>query len=59
MIQNQEESEPILDENLPIKVDDELDIQNLIGKVIEGKVYDKGIRLLKMRRIKLWILTVI
>ena len=53
MIQNQEESEPILNENLPIKVDGELDIHNLIGKVIEGKVYDKGIRLLKMRRIKL------
>ena len=53
LIQNQEESEPILDENLPIKVDSELDIYNLIDKVIEGKVYDKGIRLLKMRRVKL------
>lgn len=53
LIQNQDESEPILDENLPIKVDGELDIQNLVGKNIEGKVWDRGTRSLKMRRIEL------
>jgi hypothetical protein len=26
----------------------------LVGKVIGGKVYEKGTRLLKMRRIELW-----
>ena len=49
----QDENELILKENIPIKVDGELDIHNLIDKVIEGKIYDRGTCLLKMRRIEL------
>ena len=52
-IQEQDESEPILDENTPIKVGGELDIQNLVGKNIEGKVWYRGTRSLKMRKIEL------
>ena len=52
-VQDQDENEPILDENTPIKVGGELDIHNLIDKVIEGKIYGRGTRLLKMRRVKL------
>ena len=49
----QDENELILKENIPIKVDGELDIHNLIDKVIEGKIYERGTCLLKMRRIEL------
>ena len=54
LIQQQDENEPILDGNIPFEIDGELDIQNLIGKVIEGKIYNGKSRLLKMRRIELW-----
>ena len=53
LLQEQEENEPILDDNTPIEINGELDIHNLIGKVIYGKIYDRGTRLLKMRRIEL------
>ena len=53
LIQQQDENEPILDGNIPFEIDGELDIQNLIGKVIEGKIYNGKSRLLKMRRIVL------
>ena len=53
LIQQQDENEPILDGNIPFEIDGELDIQNLIGKVIEGKIYNGKSRLLKMRRIEL------
>ena len=53
LIQQQDENEPILDDNIPFEIDGELDIQNLIGKVIEGKIYNGKSRLLKMRRIEL------
>ena len=53
LIQEQDENQPILDDNIPIEIDGELDIQNLVGKVIEGKIYHRETRLLKMRRVKL------
>ena len=53
LLQEQDENEPILDENIPIEIDDELDIENLLGKNIEGKIWHRGTRLLKMRRIEL------
>ena len=39
-IQTQEEKLPILKENVPEQVSGELDLQSLVGKVIEGKVDD-------------------
>ena len=53
LLQEQYENEPILDENIPIEIGDELDIENLLGKNIEGKIWHRGTRLLKMRRIEL------
>ena len=52
-IQTQEEKLPILKENVPEKVSGELDFQNLIGKVIEGKVDDWRKKALKMRKVEL------
>ena len=53
LLQEQEENEPILDENTPIEIGGELDIGNLLGKNIEGKIWYRGTRLLKMRRVEL------
>ena len=53
LLQEQEENEPILDENTPIEIGGELDIENLLGKNIEGKIWYRGTRLLKMRRVEL------
>ena len=53
LLQEQDENEPILDENTPIEIGGELDIQNLLGKNIESKIWYRGTRLLKMRRIEL------
>ena len=53
LLEQQDENEPILDENIPIEIGNELDIQNLLGKNIEGKIWYRGTRLLKMRRIEL------
>ena len=53
LIQQQDENEPILDDNIPFEIDGELDIQNLVGKVIGGKIYNGQSRLLKMRRVEL------
>ena len=53
LLQEQEENEPILDDNIPFEIDGELDIQNLVGKVIGGKIYNGKSRLLKMRRVEL------
>ena len=53
LLEQQDENEPILDENIPIEIGGELDIQNLLGKNIEGKIWYRGTRLLKMRRIEL------
>jgi len=53
LIKQQDDQEPILDENIPIEIHGELDFQNLIGKVIDGKLYERGTRILKMRRVNL------
>ena len=52
-IKNQEEKLPILKENIPEKVSGELDFQNLVGKVIEGKVDDWRKKAIKMRKVEL------
>ena len=52
-IQTQEEKLPILKQNIPEQVSGELDLQSLVGKVIEGKVDDWRKKPLKMRRIEL------
>ena len=50
---NQEERLPILKENIPEKVNGELDLQSIVGKVIEGKVDDWRKKALKMRKVEL------
>ena len=52
-IQTQEEKLPILKENAPEQVSGELDLQSLVGKVIEGKVDDWRKKPLKMRKVEL------
>ena len=52
-IQTQEEKLPILKENIPEQVSGELDLQSLVGKVIEGKVDDWRKKALKMRKVEL------
>ena len=52
-IKTQEEKLPILKENIPEKVSGEVNIENLIGKVIEGKVDDWRKKSLKMRKVEL------
>lgn len=52
-IQTQEEKLPILKENVPEQVSGELDLQILVGKVIEGKVDDWRKKPLKMRKVEL------
>ena len=52
-IQTQEEKLPILKENVPEKVSGEIDLQSLVGKVIEGKVDDWRKKPLKMRKVEL------
>tara|TARA_B000000557_G_scaffold115932_1_gene93926 strand:- start:545 stop:892 length:348 start_codon:yes stop_codon:yes gene_type:complete len=52
-IQTQEEKLPILEENKPIEIKGELDFENIIGKVLEGKVDDWRKKALKMRKVEL------
>tara|TARA_B100000424_G_C22856812_1_gene456747 strand:+ start:643 stop:987 length:345 start_codon:yes stop_codon:yes gene_type:complete len=53
LIQEQDENQDLLKENEPVNVDEELDLKNLIGKIIEGRAFDRPTRMLKMRRIEL------
>ena len=43
----------LLKENIPVDVDEELDLKSIVGKVIEGRAFDRSTRMLKMRRILL------
>ena len=52
-IKNQEEKLPILKQNIPEKLSGEIDLQSLVGKVIEGKVDDWRKKPLKMRKVEL------
>jgi len=52
-IKTQEEKLPILKENMPEQFSGEVNIENLIGKVIEGKVDDWRKKSLKMRKVEL------
>ena len=52
-IKTQEEKLPILKENIPTQVSGEVNIETLIGKVIEGKVDDWRMKSLKMRKVEL------
>ena len=51
-IQDDDEKQSILDDNIPIDVD-ELDIQKLVGKVFLADYIERSTRLLKMRRVYL------
>ena len=53
LIQEQDENQDLLKENEPVNVDEELDLKNLTGKIIEGRAFDRPTRMLKMRRIEL------
>ena len=52
-IQTQEEKLPILKENIPEQLSGEVDLESLVGKVIEGKVDDWRKKPIKMRKIEL------
>ena len=52
-IESQDESEGILDSNIPVEITGELDFQKLIGVVVQGRLSNKINRRLKMRRIEL------
>ena len=53
MIQEQDENQELLKENIPVDVDEELDLKSIVGKVIEGRAFDRSTRMLKMKRIQL------
>ena len=53
LIQEQDENQELLKENTPVDVDEELDLKSIVGKVIEGRAFDRSTRMLKMRRILL------
>ncbi len=53
LIQEQDENQELLKENIPVNVDEELDLKSIVGKVIEGRAFDRSTRMLKMRRIQL------
>ena len=53
LIQEQDENQELLKENIPVNVDEELDLKSIVGKVIEGRAFDRSTRMLKMRRILL------
>ena len=54
IVSEENRNEPILDDNKNSEIiKGDLNLEKLVGKVIGGKVYEKGIRLLKMRRIEL------
>ena len=54
LIQEQDENQELLKENIPVDVDEELDLKSIVGKVIEGRAFDRSTRMLKMKRILLW-----
>ncbi len=53
LIQEQDENQELLKENIPVNVDEELDFNSIVGKVIEGRAFYRSTRMLKMRRILL------
>ena len=53
LIQEQDENQELLKENIPVNVDEELDLKSIVGKVIEGRAFDRSTRMLKMKRIQL------
>ena len=53
LIQEQDENQELLKENIPVNVDEELDLKSIVGKVIEGRAFDGPTRMLKMRKIEL------
>ena len=51
-IENQESLVPILDENQPVNVTGDLNINDLVGKVLQTRISNK-LKTIKMRRIEL------
>ena len=52
-VEKQEDASGIIRENIPEAVDDKFEVRDLIGKVVEGKYYNRTRYPLKMRRIEL------
>ena len=52
-IERQDEKQEILDENKPIEMSGELDLQSMVGKVVMGKVDDWRKKPMSMRKIEL------
>tara|TARA_Y100001972_G_scaffold42134_1_gene51974 strand:+ start:108 stop:452 length:345 start_codon:yes stop_codon:yes gene_type:complete len=52
-INEQDNNSEILDENKPERVEGELDIQSLVGKVVGGEFNGRKYKLLKTRRVEL------
>jgi len=54
IVSEENRNEPILDDNKNSEIiKGDLNLEKLVGKVISGKVYEKGTRLLKMRKVHL------
>ena len=54
IVSEENRNEPILDDNKNSEIiKGDLNLEKLVGKVIGGKVYEKGTRLLKMRKVHL------
>ena len=54
IVSEEDRNEPILDDNKNSEIiKGDLNLEKLVGKVIGGKVYEKGTRLLKMRKVHL------
>ena len=49
----EEEKEKIIKENIPVIIDGEFEIQDLLGKILEGKYYSRNRYPIKMKRIEL------
>ena len=58
-IERQDEKQDILDENKPIEMSGELDLQSMVGKVVMGKVDDWRKKPMNMRKIELWVANII
>ena len=54
-IDKQELVEPILDSNKSESISGTVNLDDLVGKVIDGTVSERNIAPLKMRRIELWV----
>tara|TARA_Y100001935_G_scaffold252075_1_gene255242 strand:+ start:1936 stop:2280 length:345 start_codon:yes stop_codon:yes gene_type:complete len=52
-INEQDNQSEILEENKPVNISGDLDIQSLVGKVVGGEITSRKTRHLRMRRVEL------